>query len=205
MNDFAALYDQAFNNLALTKKGVGGFTGSYIMPASTSTVEDSQETEGLSQDKGPAPGAGSFIAFIDGLGLNHFSGASMSKYFTRVNKGGANTVPPRELWPNIVQTLAVVQEIANTLGGRVIISSSYRAPGYNRGVGGATNSYHMQFKALDLNITGASPGKVAALAKSLRGQTFMNPYTKKPFKFAGGVGTYPNFTHIDCRGSNINW
>lgn len=206
----SALYDEQFYNLGLTvPTNPGLFQAVNLNGVSVSQpisrVDDGPE--GFDPlELGPVPSnASGIIQFLDSLGLKAFNGTTMAAYFRRRNSGGANTIPPRELWPNIAPTMAVVQAIADILGGRVIVNSSYRAPGYNRGVGGATHSTHMQFKALDFNITGSSPSTVQRVAKQQRGKVFTNPYTKTTFTFSGGIGTYPNFTHLDTRGSNQNW
>jgi uncharacterized protein YcbK (DUF882 family) len=75
------------------------------------------------------------------------------------------------------------------------IISAYRCPRYNRAVGGKSRSYHMQNQALDMQFRGASPRRVADVARFLR----------KKGKFSGGIGRYSSFVHMDTRGFNVDW
>jgi uncharacterized protein YcbK (DUF882 family) len=133
-------------------------------------------------------------AFIDSLGLKHFKGRELTEYWSRVRNGVQNSAPPEELWPNIVPTLRALDWIREKLGRPITITSSYRSPAYNRAVGGEKASYHMQFKAIDFQ----SPAGPAACLKVAR-------EARKAGVITGGIGSYPTFTHIDCRGHNADW
>lgn len=143
--------------------------------------------------------------FIDSLGLRHFKGAELTPYWSRTRKGVSNSVPPESLWPNIVETLVVLDELRERLGKSITLTSTYRSPAYNAAVGGAKFSLHLQFNAADIQSRGASPFDVSKLAKSLRGKRFKNPLTGKPFVFRGGIGRYNTFVHIDTRGRDADW
>ena len=70
---------------------------------------------------------------------------------------------------------------------RIQIISGYRSPEYNdylRGLGRhvAKNSLHMKGLAIDFSIKGFNTSSLSKTAKSF---------------FAGGVGHYPEFVHID--------
>jgi len=146
-------------------------------------------------------------AFIDSLGLRYFKGSELTPYWSRARKSGANSAPPKNLWPNIVETLLVLDEIRHRVGKPLIITSSYRSPEYNRAVGGARFSQHVIFNAIDFQSSGGTvrPVALATIARNLRGNTFVNPTTKKRFIFKGGVGDYATFVHIDTRGHNADW
>lgn len=73
----------------------------------------------------------------------------------------------------------------------VVITSGYRSPDYNRRVGGAKNSYHVKGMAADIKVKGVTPREVFAFCD----REFPN----------GGVGRYPSFTHLDCRGYKARW
>ena len=105
-----------------------------------------------------------------------------------------NTAPDPSLWPNILPALAAADELRRRLGRPVQILSAYRNPSYNRAIGGARNSQHAQFRALDLTAKVPIP-ELAKLAKQIRTEKI----------FTGGLGTYPGFIHLDSRPTNADW
>lgn len=143
--------------------------------------------------------------FIDDLGLRHFKGAEIAAYGRRERDGVRNSVPAQSLWPNIIHTLVVADEIRERLGSPLTVTSAYRSPAYNAAVGGERGSYHMRFMALDLAPAVAKVSAVAALARALRGKKFKVPGTNDTFIWRGGIGVYPAFAHIDTRGYDANW
>lgn len=136
-----------------------------------------------------------YAAFLGTLGLDHVKvSAVISPHY---NRHGAvqNNLPPEHLWKNIAPTLRVVDRLAAELGQRVHINSAYRSPAYNATCPGAARwSQHLRNAALDVRFA-SPPEQVSALARSLRDKGL----------FRGGVGLYPNFTHIDTRGRNADW
>jgi uncharacterized protein YcbK (DUF882 family) len=108
----------------------------------------------------------------------------------------SNTLPPRDCWANMAPTLRVVDELQDRLGVRLAeISSAYRSPAYNAMCpGSAAHSYHTRNMALDLKFD-CAPEKVVKAVESLRASGF----------FAGGIGRYPTFTHVDTRGTAVDW
>ena len=142
-----------------------------------------------------------FAAFIEGLGLRHFSPGEFL-YLGAGNQSGAcagrNGPPPRSLWDNIRNTALMIDEIRNRLGYPVRIISGYRNPSYNSCVGGASGSLHMRFNALDWTCSNGTVAQWHAAATAVRGSRS---------QFAGGIGRYNSsrFIHIDTRGSNANW
>jgi uncharacterized protein YcbK (DUF882 family) len=142
--------------------------------------------------------------FIDSLGLRHFKGKEFTPYWSRVRNGVKNSEPPRELWENIIPTLVVLDELRERTGKPISLLSTYRNPNYNRVVGGATQSHHKNFNAIDFT-GGLAPSEYARILKGMRNERFVNPLTGKKFTFLGGVGKYPGFTHLDTRGHNADW
>lgn len=141
--------------------------------------------------------AQSFTDWFNQQGIRHFSAGEFTSYFAARRNGVRNSVPPKKLWPNILPTLRVVDALRESLGKPCTILSSYRSPDYNRAVGGATKSQHLDFNALDITFDGVSPVRVHAVLKSWRDQG----------KFSGGLGLYrqSGFVHIDTRGVNADW
>lgn len=112
-------------------------------------------------------------------------------------KGGVwNNLPPKQWWTRMGYTLRVVDRIAVELRSPVEeIVSAYRCPIYNAHCEGAkVGSWHQANVAVDVRFP-MSAYKVTAVSRNLRDRGL----------FKGGVGSYPNFTHVDTRGTNINW
>lgn len=132
-----------------------------------------------------------FSEWFNKQGFRNFKASEFTNYFSRPR----NQEPPRELWPNIVPTLRVVDDLRDLLGSPIKITSSYRSPEYNEWVGGVSRSYHLQFKALDIQVVNFRPQKVAQLLRKMRSNG----------KFSGGIGVYQTFVHLDTRGSDADW
>ena len=89
-----------------------------------------------------------------------------------------------------------LQVLREHVGKPVRIISGYRSPKYNRKIGGAKKSQHMQAKAADIKISGMSPAEVKATIVQL---------IKEGKMHSGGIGLYTTFTHYDVRGWNARW
>jgi hypothetical protein len=146
-----------------------------------------------------------YAAFIDRLGLRHFSGKEFALYADRTRGGVKNGVPPEGLWTNIIPTLLVIDEIRERAGSPVTITSAYRSPAYNRAVGGESASFHMRNVAVDIQCATLSASALWKIAVGLRGKKFKLPGNGGDFLFKGGIGKYPSFVHVDTRGYNANW
>ncbi len=114
--------------------------------------------------------------FLDAHNVENFHAHEIS---TRV-------APPKELWPNILPTLRFA-ELLRKVFGPITVTSGYRAPVHNDEVGGAPNSLHLSFNALDVKAARGRPHQWAA---ELRGLGLAE---------LGGIGTYGSFVHIDTR------
>lgn len=84
-----------------------------------------------------------------------------------------------------------LEELRAWLGSKPItVVSGYRTPAYNRKIGGAKGSLHMQGLAADIKVKGVSPAKVAQVADILQ---------------SDGLGLYappkhtPGWVHVDRR------
>lgn len=117
-------------------------------------------------------------AFLNGKGVEYFSAREIAQ----------RRVPPRELWPNIVPTLWFA-EILRKAFGPTVVGSGFRDPEHNASVGGAPDSLHMYFNALDLTPAEGTPREWGALL------------TARSLKWFGGLGVYvsKNFVHVDTR------
>jgi hypothetical protein len=108
-------------------------------------------------------------------------------------RSGFEPVPYPTQWIDdrlrlLCQALEVLRE---ELGGRPIrIGSGYRPEAYNRAIGGARFSQHLQGRAADVVVDGVAAGVVHDTALRL---------AKAGRIRVGGLGAYPTFTHIDVR------
>ncbi|MCV0396768.1 MAG: YcbK family protein [Rhizobiaceae bacterium] len=93
------------------------------------------------------------------------------------------------LKPSLVRVLKTVER---RFGKRLVVTSGYRSPSYNRKVRGARRSMHMFCAAADVQIPGVSKWELAEFVRSLPGR--------------GGVGTYchTESVHIDV-GPERDW
>jgi hypothetical protein len=137
-----------------------------------------------------------YTEFLATIPLRYITPEEVIRPHRNIRDVVANELPPRSYWRRMGKTLRVADEIRHRLGRPLYcINSAYRSPAYNAACPGtATWSYHMRNQALDLMFTGGSAA-AAEVAKKLREEKF----------FRGGIGTYPNFIHIDTRGSNATW
>lgn len=146
------------------------------------------------------PSLDTFISFIDGLNLSHFT-ADEFLFMGASNSGscrGLNSYPPLNLWPNIAKTALMLDTIRKEMGTSIRILSCYRSPEYNNCVGGEKRSLHMEFNAIDFTCSAGTPEIWRRVAIRLR---------NSDKRFLGGIGVYPrsNFVHIDTRGRAADW
>jgi hypothetical protein len=134
--------------------------------------------------------------FLAGLNLRHVQPMAVLRSHFKRRGTVSNCLPPRDCWTSMAPTLRVADALQDRLGARLVeISSAYRSPAYNAMCpGSAAHSYHMRNMALDLKFD-CAPEKVVKAAESLRSTGF----------FAGGIGRYPTFTHVDTRGTAADW
>jgi uncharacterized protein YcbK (DUF882 family) len=138
-----------------------------------------------------------FTVWFTAQKFRHFGATEFESYFAAQRKGVTNSAPPQRLWKNIVPTLRIVDDLRESFDKPCTILSSYRSPDYNKTVGGASLSQHMEFKALDVSLKGVSPQRVYDRLLEWR----------RAGRFTGGIGIYPlsGFVHIDTRGRNATW
>lgn len=168
-----------------------------------------------------------FNAFVGKLGLQHFSSDELLVKVGSMPGRPTNPRPDKQLWPNLVPTILVLDALRAELGRPITLLSVYRAPEYNKAVGGVEKSQHQDFRAIDFRCSGRSPSQMAEVLRSWRGRPFASPVPLKlvgklapldtdglkvnqtaqglAFVFAGGIGVYNTFVHLDSRGINNNW
>lgn len=110
---------------------------------------------------------------------------------------GLNSLPPRELWTNIVPTLRTLELLRERVGAPIRLISIYRNPAYNRCIHGSSTSTHLEFEAIDFVVNGSdlAPLDWAKMLATLR----------EDGNFQGGIGVFDSFVHLDTRGNNVTW
>lgn len=88
--------------------------------------------------------------------------------------------------------VGLLQNIRNHFGAAVTINSAYRTESYNKKIGGATKSQHVNGTAADIVVKGATPLEVAQ-------------YVEHIMPDSGGIGVYQSFTHVDVRANRSRW
>jgi hypothetical protein len=142
-----------------------------------------------------------FAAFMAGLRLRHFAPGEF--LFPGAAHGARphherNTLPPEDLWPNIVAVARVLDRLREETGAPIRLLSIYRSPAYNAAIGGARGSQHMRFTAADFTCAdGQRPEDWAARLRAHRSAG----------AFRGGIGVYPakGFVHVDARGHDVDF
>lgn len=127
----------------------------------------------------------------ESLVTSHTAGRFSSKALSQLNyiMRDRRTNQMRAIDPNLFLKLTQIQARLGMRNSEIAIVSGYRSARTNammrsRSRGVASNSYHIQGKAVDFYISGVPLAKVKQAAESLRN---------------GGVGYYPrsNFVHVD--------
>ena len=142
------------------------------------------------------PLTGEYLRYLNTLGLRRICPKQVLTTHAHHKGSVWNTLPPKAWWNRIGYTLRVVERIAREMNvSQVEVISAYRCPQYNALCPGAkSGSWHQANIAADVKFP-VKASKVTATARELRDLGL----------FKGGVGGYWNFTHIDCRGQNVNW
>lgn len=142
-----------------------------------------------------------YTAFLARLGLRHFSPSEITDYASEerwhsgLGRTVTNSLPPRDLWHNIIPTLWLLDNLRAGLGKPIVLTSIYRNELYNQAVGGGLQSQHKLNKAVDFQVVGMSPHTVRDRLLTAR----------QAGVWRGGLGRYGTFTHVDTRSTNATW
>jgi hypothetical protein len=177
------------------------FTGSVNASAvwfGSSSSKPSQKVGGFDEEWVRLEGRNlhNYVAYINSLKLTNITAQEVIEAHAKKRGSVWNRLPPRQWWTRMGYSLRVVDRISSTMNVPVKeIVSAYRTPQYNSRCSGAkSHSWHQANVAIDVRFD-TSARKVTAAARSLRDRGL----------FKGGVGSYSSFTHIDTRGTNVNW
>lgn len=161
--------------------------------AELATGNDPDTMEALEQYGGGTPGGTSPVTGQDGA-----IGAPGSDSATGADASVDETTPrPTSEWINVQshvnprvlpEVWTKLETLAQSLGRVLTLNSAYRSPEYNRRIGGARNSMHVQRKAVDIQWgTSSVQGRVDMIQKACdAGFT--------------GIGCYNSFIHVDIGG-----
>lgn len=106
------------------------------------------------------------------------------------------TKVPQELMPNVIMLCGALEVIRYALDSPLVIVSAYRHPLYNKRIGGAKNSQHLEAKAVDIISSTLTPKEVYYKIETLMNAGHIPQ---------GGLGLYKTFVHYDIRGSKARW
>lgn len=115
---------------------------------------------------------------------------------TRWKKCGAEpfAVPPRKLWPAIVPALRIVRDHVVPKVGQVEALSVFRSPQINSCIRGASKSFHLQFRAIDMK-------PVKAIKREILIGLLCRLHRERGFANAIGLGVYKSSRfHVDGAG-----
>ncbi|MTI56170.1 YcbK family protein [Geosporobacter ferrireducens] len=107
----------------------------------------------------------------------------------------------------VIDHIQRLEKFRTWYGRAMTVNSGYRTPAYNKQIGGATNSYHMQGIAADI----ALPMTEFAGYTQARKNEFLNNVKNKWTELCnadglgGGVGFYDTFIHLDSRKTASHW
>ena len=140
--------------------------------------------------------AGSSYDAVDPLAaaplIAAFPNAKVSEHFSLSEfRPGRHSYKFIRLSPALVRAL---EDIRAKAGEAVHVTSGYRPPGYNREIGGVSNSCHIDGLAADIYCDGLSTDALYDICLKVIGPR-------------GGVGYYPKsgFIHVDLRGYEARW
>lgn len=142
------------------------------------------------------PQAYDYLRYLHKLQFKAIRPAQVIEVHAKKRGSVWNSLPPKQWWSRQAYNLRVVDRIAQMMNVKdVEVVSAYRCPAYNaRCPGAASGSYHQANVATDV-VFPVRASQVAAFARNVRDRGL----------FKGGVGGYGGFTHIDTRGTNVNW
>ena len=103
---------------------------------------------------------------------------------------------PDNLLCNVQLLAEKLQVIRDEIGESIHINSGYRDPDYNKKIGGAPKSQHMQAKAADIVCKSYTPRKLYNLIEKLIEEGKVKQ---------GGLGVYNSWVHYDVRGTKARW
>lgn len=107
------------------------------------------------------------------------------------------TPVPEQYYKNVQDVMDSLEVVREAFGGkRITISSGYRTVSYNKAIGGAKLSKHLQAMAVDFKVFNTKASQVQKKVEELMDEGKIK---------AGGIGLGKSFTHYDIRGKKTKW
>lgn len=111
----------------------------------------------------------------------------------------ADRTPYPPIWINdrLIPLCYLLELIRGACDRPITIISGYRTNDYNRKIGGARRSQHIQGRAADIVVKGLSAGQIHMRILAVR----------RFWHRLGGLGLYQNFVHVDIRSTDrlVRW
>jgi uncharacterized protein YcbK (DUF882 family) len=104
---------------------------------------------------------------------------------------------PEDLHQNIVPTIKVLEALREWYGKPIFLNCTFRSVSHNARVGGARNSIHMLFNAVDFTVSLKSD-LILLYEQLIKYDSVQTFEFIKPKSM--GIGRYPTFLHLDTRG-----
>lgn len=141
-----------------------------------------------------------FDKLMGGLGLRHFSAREFLFRGRRNSASGdsafqLNGFPPPALWRNIIPLALAVDAFRAEIGSPVSLASIYRTPAFNEAIGGAPDSEHTRFAAIDVAVPASQDAR--------RWREVMAGIRARGV-FSGAIGLHDGALHLDGSGQNID-
>ena len=130
--------------------------------------------------------------FLKSNGILHFSAMEL----TWVRSLKRRNIPPTELFPNILSTLHFLELLREKFG-PIRVISGYRNEQNNQAVGGAKNSQHLHFRAVD---SAPIKGYIENYKNVIRNYWYTQGVKKKM-----GRGGYYWGVHVDFNYKYRHW
>lgn len=121
----------------------------------------------------------------------------MSKNFKIKEAACKDGTPYPKKWrPQLEYCFELLEIIRAITGMTMTLNSAYRTPEYNKKVGGAEKSQHLNGLAFDFVLKGITPAKLFPI---------LDRFQRLGVLPKGGLHAYKTFTHIDMRGKIARW
>jgi len=124
----------------------------------------------------------------------------ISEFDQPARHGFQRAAYPPDFYDRLGVLCTMLEVIREAIGNTPItILSGYRSEAYNRKIGGAKHSQHVQGRAADIKCANWTARQVheAIMERRVRGH----------LPWLGGLGLYPTFVHVDVRPSDrlVRW